>query len=249
MLSFLLMFFLLILQEDQSSIESRFMTIIQGMNLSHLETAALRLAIARDDSTIRRALDVFRVDLNEQNLINTLRIVSRQTIAQTMQENGFDDGNDDGDENSEESEEQEEEKDEEEVDEDDDDYEDDEDDLEFKRRIREIREGRGHSNASATLEDDEEDEEEEEDDDEEEEEEEEEPDRVLTSQAAREKVFPMLITELVRESIISTNDQAVLLTLFQQQHPVISAALDVYDLDHDMSDLVDTLQRAVSSAQ
>jgi len=36
-------------QDDRNVVETRFFGIIQGMNLSHLQTAALRLAIARDD--------------------------------------------------------------------------------------------------------------------------------------------------------------------------------------------------------
>ena len=37
------------LQDDRAAVEDRFFSIIKAMNLSHLETAALRLAIARDD--------------------------------------------------------------------------------------------------------------------------------------------------------------------------------------------------------
>ncbi len=50
----------------------------QSMNLMHLETAALRLAIARDDPAIRQSLEAFRAHRNEQQLVSTLRRVASQ---------------------------------------------------------------------------------------------------------------------------------------------------------------------------
>ena len=55
-------------------------------SLLFLLSAALRLAIARDDSTIRDALETFRDDLSEKNLSTTLRRISRQTIEDTIVE-------------------------------------------------------------------------------------------------------------------------------------------------------------------
>ena len=43
------------------------------MSLSHLETTALRLAIARNDNAIKAALDSFRNSLNENELKDNLR--------------------------------------------------------------------------------------------------------------------------------------------------------------------------------
>ena len=51
-----------------------------------LPSAALRLAIARNDTTIRNALEEFRDDSSESNLSATLRRISRQTIDDTMEE-------------------------------------------------------------------------------------------------------------------------------------------------------------------
>ena len=48
--------------------------------------AALRLAIARNDTSIRNALEAFRDDSSESNLSATLRRISRQTIDDTMEE-------------------------------------------------------------------------------------------------------------------------------------------------------------------
>ena len=47
------------------TVEARFLNIVQSMKLTHLETAALRLAIARSDTHIRSALEVFKATLNE----------------------------------------------------------------------------------------------------------------------------------------------------------------------------------------
>jgi hypothetical protein len=70
----------------------------------------------------------------------------------------------------------------------------------------------------------------------------------ITSQAARNHVFPMLVTELVKESIMSSADGKVLLQAFSKGNEVVNAALDVYDLDSDMGELVDTLQRFARAA-
>ena len=48
--------------------------------------AALRLAIARNDTSIRNALETFRDDSSESNLSATLRRISRQTIDDTLEE-------------------------------------------------------------------------------------------------------------------------------------------------------------------
>ena len=76
-------------ESDRSNVEARFASIVNGMSLSNLETAALRLAIARDDSAIRMSLDMFRRDLNEQRLTNALHQIARDTIASTLEERGY----------------------------------------------------------------------------------------------------------------------------------------------------------------
>jgi ABC-type Na+ efflux pump permease subunit len=67
-------------------VERRFASIVENMNLTHLETAALRLAIARDDSSIRHALEAFRDNLDEDALSNVLRRISKHTIENTLEE-------------------------------------------------------------------------------------------------------------------------------------------------------------------
>ena len=70
---------------SDGSIEQKFLAIIKEMQLSHLETAALRLAIARNDTAIRAALETFRVNVNEQQLIHSLREVARATMVATLE--------------------------------------------------------------------------------------------------------------------------------------------------------------------
>jgi hypothetical protein len=131
----------------------------------------------------------------------------------------------------------------------------DDDDQDFQERVKRLRESRqadvakkGYRNDDDEEDDNEDDEDEDDDEDEEDDEEEADKDGYLSSHAARERVFPLLLSELLKENIISSGDEAVLLKMFKEGSPVINGALDVYDLDHDMSDLVDTLQAAVSAA-
>jgi hypothetical protein len=67
-----------------TDIETRFMEIIQSMQLTDLETAALRLAIAENDPAIRDAIDRFRVDLDEDNLMNAMKNAARTVIHRTL---------------------------------------------------------------------------------------------------------------------------------------------------------------------
>jgi hypothetical protein len=169
------------------------------MNLSHLETAALRLAIARDDPGIRSALEAFRLDRNEAILMDTLRQVARRTISETLSEAGYDGVEGEGEE------------------EEDSDQAGDQD-------------GEGDAGEEEAS-----DEEEEDDDNQ----------GLMVTKSARNHIFPILVNELVKESVLSSGDGSALLKRFQQGDEVINAALDVYDLDSDLSELVDTLQRVV----
>ncbi len=67
----------------------------------------------------------------------------------------------------------------------------------------------------------------------------------MKSKAAHDHVFPILVSELVQGDIVSRSHGERLLSLYQQGNNVVSAALDVYDTDQDMKELVDTLQRLV----
>ena len=91
------------------------------------------------------------------------------------------------------------------------------------------------------------------DDEEEEEEEEEEEDQqgtsLITSQAARNHVFPILIAELVKESILTSKQGAVIMKHFGEGNALISAAIDVYDRDSDLGQLVQTLQAAFDTSR
>lgn len=60
-------------EDDGNTIETKFLQIVQRMQLSHLETAALRLAIARDDAAVKTAIEAFRNNLNEHSLMAALR--------------------------------------------------------------------------------------------------------------------------------------------------------------------------------
>jgi len=72
--------------------------------------------------------------------------------------------------------------------------------------------------------------------------------KIMSSQAARDHVFPILVGELIKESIVDSTSGAKLMELFRSSKgdSVINAALDVYDVDNDMAELVDTLQRVVA---
>ena len=92
--------------DDGSSVETKFLQIVQRMQLSHLETAALRLAIARNDASVREAIEAFRLDRNESSLMVALRSIAQETIRNTLseQEGGGagDDDREDDDQNDEE---------------------------------------------------------------------------------------------------------------------------------------------------
>jgi ABC-type Zn2+ transport system substrate-binding protein/surface adhesin len=188
------------------------------MSLSHLETAALRLAIARDDPTIRFALETFRLNRDEVILMDTLRDVARQTINETLNEAGYE-GLEEEDSPS---------------------------------PTNEMKNGNDERDEEDNQEDneDEDDDDDEEDDDEDDEDEDDDAAQkeVKVSQAARKHLFPILIGELLKESVISQRDCKTLLDLFEEDDDVINAALDVYDLDSDLSELVDTLQRIVRTS-
>jgi hypothetical protein len=76
-------------QDDRESIQSRFFAIIQRMELNQLETAALRLALARNDPAIQQCLEKFRTTLNEDELTRNLREAARITIQSTLDAEGY----------------------------------------------------------------------------------------------------------------------------------------------------------------
>jgi hypothetical protein len=233
-------FFSPCLQDEKDSIEMKFLNIIQGMSLSHLETAALRLAIARDDPTIRSALETFRTNRSEGILMETLREVARQTINATLNEAGYDGVEDDGSGN---------------------DLDDDDDENNQNDDVDNDEEEVNDNNSEDNEEEDDEEEDDDDDDDDEDDDDEDDDDddgdldeaqqaenNVMVSKAARLHIFPILINELVKENVLTSAESKTLLELFQKDDDVINAALDVYDLDSDLSELVDTLQRIVQTS-
>jgi len=82
-----------------------------------------------------------------------------------------------------------------------------------------------------------------EDDDDDDEDEEPQDGSLLTSQVARNHFFPILISELVKERILDNKQGGFILKQFSQSNPVINAAIDVYDRDSDLAQLVHTLQQ------
>ena len=53
------------------------------------------------------------------------------------------------------------------------------------------------------------------------------------------------MSELVKEAIVSDQHGQELLGYYKQGNDVVRAALDVFDLDQNMMELVDTLQRLI----
>lgn len=60
-------------------------------------------------------------------------------------------------------------------------------------------------------------------------------------------MFPILISELVKESILTKETGASVSKQFQNGSAVINAALDLYDLNNDMAQLVENLMKAAAS--
>ena len=63
---------------------------------------------------------------------------------------------------------------------------------------------------------------------------------------ARDQIFPVLVNELNKENIITETDRGVLLNLFASNNSVLNSALDAYDVDNNLGQLVDTLRQVAS---
>merc|ERR1712196_656164 len=66
--------------EDKETIEARFLTIVQSMELSNLETAALRFAIARESESVRNCLETYKLTRNDDMLKKSLKSIAESTI-------------------------------------------------------------------------------------------------------------------------------------------------------------------------
>jgi hypothetical protein len=193
-------------------VEQRFLEVVKEMHLTDLDTAALRLAIARDDPQMKNTLESFKSTLNDERLKSDLRSISARTITETLElqitgedagENGSDERKTDPADEDEDSDEDDDDYDSEEEDDDDDDDDDDDE----------------QQQAASTP-------------------------SHIDKQAAREQIFPVLMSELLNIQVISRSDSSILQKLFTSHSPVIHAALDLYDYNGDMAELIDTLQRA-----
>jgi len=204
--------------DDRETIEAKFMSVVQNMQISPLETAALRLAISRNDPAVRNALELFRASRNEKLLIASLREITRKTIKNTLEEA-----------NLELSPKPDDDEEEEEEDEDEDDGEDDEDSDEDAYESQkaptkdtvpsDVTQVSSESESSSNG---------------------------IMSSATRGQMFPLLISELVKEGIMRGPDGSALMRLFMNNNPVLQAALDVYDVEGDMAELADTMRKIAS---
>merc|ERR1711998_68919 len=66
---------------------------------------------------------------------------------------------------------------------------------------------------------------------------------LLSTQKARNQIFPLLLDVLCNDMFIQEKDRTKLLDLFASNNPVLKNALDTYELNNDIGSLVDTLQQ------
>lgn len=238
------------------------MQIIQNMALSELEQTALRLAIAENDPAIRNAIDAFRRDLDEERLVVSMRNAARAVIHRTLsnasraeddeEDDDENNGSDDDDEEDQEDDDDEQDGDDEDQD-DDDEPEDNDDNIDELVQLNRALYSNTATNGDEDDDEDEDDAEEEEDEDDGEYDDDEdlgEPGvSLITSKAARDHVFPILVQELMKETIISRRDGSIIMQQFASNNPIISTALDRYDTNNDMAMLVDALQQMVENIQ
>jgi len=206
-------------EDDRETIEARFLSIVQSMELSNLETAALRLAISRDNPNVRSCLESFRLTRNEDALMAELKSIARSTIDSTLAEAGYELEESSKSNNAAMNGVNDEESDE--------DSEDESSDDDSEVEEEEDNNNNGASNGttkSASRGDS----------------------GGILSPVARNQMYPILIMELVKESILNADEGSKLVQLFKKDDPVIGAAMDVYEVEGDMAELVDTLKRTAN---
>lgn len=202
-------------REDRLTVQERFVSIVQNLEMTQMETAALRLAIARQDRSVMVALENFKQDLSENNLVNSLKNIAKQVIIESLQSNDIAGSSDTNNEDTEAvrrlpnyTDDDEDDDDDDSDDDDSDDDDDDEDDDEDQSPV---------SN----------------------------DDRVKVLTSARNHIFPLLVSELAKANIISLTEGKNLLKLFQEQNSSIHSALDTYDRDSDLHKLVVSMKETV----
>lgn len=62
-------------------------------------------------------------------------------------------------------------------------------------------------------------------------------------------MFPILVNELVKENILTSRQGSTIMKQFAEGNALVSAAIDVYDRDSDLAQLVQTLQSAVDHSR
>ena len=205
------------------TVETAFLDIVQKMTLSHVETAALRLAIARDEPALKASLHAFREDLDEPALKEALVKISRETISQTISESGFDYFGDDS-------------------------YKGPSVYSSYPTPPPPDQLPGGEDYVYADCGDDKssEDESSEESSDAEEESKGGSASIPISPQSTRNHVFPVLISELIKEGLLGASDGSSLLELFHKGAPSVAAALDAYDGSGDIAALLDGLQEVLA---
>ena len=189
--------------EDRETVESLFVKIVQQMRLSDLETAALRLAIAKNDSAVKDAMEAYRSTMNTQDMISSLKQIARKYVVEyDIDDNYNEKSEDDGDEDEE--------------------------------YLRKLEEEAGYER----LEDEESEEENDADS--------EGCDDDLDQMQGRDQIFPVLVNELCKEDLITETDSRVLLNLFSSNNAMLNSALDAYDVDNNLGQLVNTLRQVAS---
>jgi hypothetical protein len=201
---------------SNDSIEKKFQDIVESMELSKYETAALRLAIARGDNgegSIREALDVFKVKGDVESLKLSLKQISYQIIKETIEEDERRIQHESEMNNTHKE------------------HESSDDDVVVVNNEDVTADNTPTDSTNATDSS---------------------PianKTLLSTPEARDHVFPLLCSELLKSNIFNKEDCDSLVSLYSDGWPVINAALDLYDLTGDMLDLVDTLQRVVKTTK
>jgi len=253
-------------EDDADLVENRFMEIIRQMSMTELEQTALRLAIAESDPSVRNAIDNFRQDQDESKLIAAMRNTAHAVITRTLDNARQAEEEDDEDNEDEPDDEGGDYDDEEEGDEEGDeegeaedrqlnaastyrryDGYDDEKDVDDDEQDGNEEDNEGNDEDGDEYEDEEGDDDDDGDDYDDGEDYEDPGASLITSKSARDHVFPILVTELMKESIISRGDGKVIMQQFAANNPAVTTALDRYDTTNDMAQLVDALQQMVDN--
>lgn len=219
---------------EEDSFDRRFEAIMKKMNLSELESAALKLAIAENHPSVRAGLIEYSQHNNEQSLFNHFRKAIKEVIDTTLSQDF---------QNNDEEEEEEEQEEEEQEDQEEDEQEDQEEDEENQENENNSEQDEDDVDAEAqdydyskyNEEDEEEDdqiEEEEEDEDDEEEEGE------LTTHDKWAVIFPELLNELSSNNLITKAQNKNLMQQFQNKDKKILQVIENYEGNGSMQELV-----------